>query len=120
MSETKSPHAGLTRRSFLKTTGAVAGAAALGGVASPSLQALAETPRSGETVDEKVFYSNCGGNCGGGSCRMQGIVREGKLVQVKPVSTYSANHPEFKTGCMKGQTNPQRLYSTKRNLYPLR
>ena len=46
MSETKSPHAGLTRRSFLKTTGAVAGAAALGSVASPSLQALAETPRS--------------------------------------------------------------------------
>lgn len=119
MSETKSPHAGLTRRSFLKTTGAVAGAAALGSVASPSLQALAETPRSGETVDEKVFYSNCGGNCGGPFCRLKGIVREGKLVQVKPIDG-DADHPSFKTGCVKGQTNPQRLYSPKRNLYPLK
>lgn len=120
MSGTKSPHAGLTRRSFLKTTGAVAGAAAISGLATPSLQALAEDTNSAGTAKEQVFYSNCGGNCGGPYCRMQGIVRNGKLVQVKPVSTYSADHPEFKTGCVKGQTNPQRLYSTKRNLYPLK
>ena len=120
MSGTKSPHAGLTRRSFLKTTGAVAGAAAIAGVATPSLQALAEGANDDKKAEEQVFYSACGGNCGGPSCRLQGIVREGKLVQIKPVSTYSAEHPEFKTGCVKGQTNPQRLYSTKRNLYPLK
>lgn len=120
MSETKSPHVGLTRRSFLKTTAAVAGAAAVGEAVTPNLTALAADTRSGETPEEQVFYSACGGNCGGPSCRMKGIVREGKLVQVKPVSDYNAAHPEFKTGCVKGQTNPQRLYGTKRVLYPLK
>lgn len=120
MSETTSPRAGLTRRSFLKTTGAVAGAAALTGAAAPTLTALAATTDTAPAAEEQVFYSNCGGNCGGPSCRLKGIVREGKLVQVKPVSLHNPNHPEFKTGCVKGQTNPQRLYSTKRNLYPLK
>lgn len=120
MSETKSPRNGLTRRSFLKTTAAVAGTAAVGAAASPSLTALAADARSAEAPEEQVFYSACGGNCGGPSCRLKGIVREGKLVQVKPVTDANPNHPEFKTGCVKGQTNPQRLYGTKRNLYPLR
>lgn len=119
MSETKSPHAGLTRRSFLKTTAAVAGAAAVGEAVTPNLTALAADTRSGETPEEQVFYSNCGGNCGGPFCRMKGIVREGKLVQVKPADIDS-DHPSFKTGCVKGQTNPQRLYGPKRNLYPLK
>lgn len=120
MSGTKSPHAGLTRRSFLKTTGVVAGAAAIAGVATPSLQALAEDGKNGEAAEDKVVYNWCGGNCGGMMCcRLKGIVREGKLVQVKPVEG-DPDHPSFKTGCVKGQTNPQRLYGTKRILYPLK
>ena len=41
MSGATSSHGGLTRRSFLKATGAVAGAAAVTGIATPTLQALA-------------------------------------------------------------------------------
>lgn len=117
MSETKSPRTGLTRRGFLKTTGALAGAAAVAGT-TPTLTALAETPDA-DAAEEQVFYSTCGGNCGGPTCRMKGIVREGKLVQVKPADI-DPEHPTFRTGCVKGQTNPQRLYSPKRNLYPLK
>ena len=119
MSETTSPRAGLTRRSFLKTTGAVAGAAALTGAAVPTLTALAATTDTVPAAEEQVFYSNCGGNCGGPFCRMKGIVREGKLVQVRPADV-DPDHPTFKTGCVKGQTGPQRLYGPKRNLYPLK
>lgn len=118
MPKTKSPQGGLTRRGFLKTTGALAGAAALTGAATPSLTALAAEPE-GAKAEEQVFYNYCGGNCGGPACRMKGIVREGKLVQVKPADI-DPDHPTFKMGCVKGQTNPQRLYSPKRNLYPMK
>ena len=48
MSGAISSHGGLTRRSFLKATGAVAGAAAVTGVATPTLQALAADYESGQ------------------------------------------------------------------------
>lgn len=57
MSETKSPRTGLTRRGFLKTTGALAGAAAVAGT-TPTLTALAETPDA-DAAEEQVFYSTC-------------------------------------------------------------
>lgn len=119
MANTNSAPATLTRRSFLKTTGAVMGAAAVGGAAAPTMRALAETTEEASAPEEQVFYSNCGGNCGGPNCRLKGIVREGKLVQVK-TADIDPEHPTFKTGCVKGQTNPQRLYSPKRNLYPMK
>lgn len=120
MSETKSPHKGLTRRGFLKATGAVAGAAAVGVAAQPTLTALAEDASTAPADEEQVFYSWCGGNCGGMmSCRIKGIVRGGRLVQVKPIDA-DPKHPSFKMGCVKGQTNPQRLYGTRRVLYPLK
>ena len=65
MSDTKSPHSGLTRRSFLKTTGAAAAAtavvgsgAALTGLAETG-EALADEAAQGETT----FRSQCRGNC---------------------------------------------------------
>ena len=52
MSETTSSQGGLTRRSFLKTTGAVAGAAALVGVAGPTLEAIADGYEQGQKEGE--------------------------------------------------------------------
>ena len=43
MSGTSSPHRGLTRRGFLKTTGAAAGAAVVGSSLVPYASAIAET-----------------------------------------------------------------------------
>ena len=53
MSGAISSHGGLTRRSFLKATGAVAGAAAVTGVATPTLQALAADYESGQKESEQ-------------------------------------------------------------------
>ena len=65
MSETKSPHSGLTRRSFLKTTGAAAATAVVGSNAAltglaETGEALADEAAQGETT----FRSQCRGNCG--------------------------------------------------------
>ena len=73
--------AGLTRRSFLKATGAVAGATALAGGAG-SLTALAEDYSSGQTAgaEEEIFCGVCRGNCFG-QCKINVHVRDGKVVK---------------------------------------
>ena len=125
MAETNNTARSLTRRKFLKATGVVAGAAAVGTVTTSCLKETDPLPSTeGEqggkgAVDEQIFYSSCGGNCGGPSCRMKGIVREGKLVQIRPIDV-DEGHKAFRTGCVKGQTAPQRLYGPKRNLYPMK
>lgn len=65
MSETKSPHGGLTRRSFLKTTGAVAAATAAVG-SGATLVGLAEAGEAAAdeaAQAESTFRSQCRGNC---------------------------------------------------------
>lgn len=119
MSKAWNQAASLTRRSFLKSTAAVAGVAAVGSAATPSLEAMA-AEETEKPAEEQVFYSNCGGNCGGPTCRLKGIVRDGKLVQVRPAEVIDPEHPTFKMGCVKGLTNPQRLYGPKRNMYPMK
>lgn len=117
MSETKSPRGGLTRRGFLKTTGAVAGVAA---VAGTSLTELAPTQAHAEgAVDgEQTFKSACRGNCGS-KCHMDVTVREGKVVKVA-ASQYPDEDVQWRRLCVKGYTQPQRLYDPDRLKYPLR
>ena len=114
MSEESVPHRGISRRSFLKTSAAITGAAAVGG---ESMSALAETQVP--EVEEKTYYNNCRGNCGYNNCILEGVVREGRLVQCKPIYP-NHDYPFWKTGCVKGQVNPQRIYAEDRVLYPLK
>ena len=74
--------AGFTRRSFLKATGAVAGAAAVTGVATPTLQALAADYESGqkESEQERIFRGVCRPNCFA-FCHLNVHVRDGKVVK---------------------------------------
>ena len=117
MADTMDSRGALSRRSFLKTTGAAAGAVAAAAMV-PALTALAA--EDGVTpVEEQVFWNKCRGNCGSNSCRLRATVREGKVVQVRPAEV-DFDHPYYKTGCVKGQVNPQRMYSTRRVLYPLK
>ena len=82
MSGAISSHGGLTRRSFLKATGAVAGAAAVTGVATPTLQALAADYESGqkESEQERIFRGVCRPNCFA-FCHLNVHVRDGKVVK---------------------------------------
>ena len=84
MSETKSPLGGLTRRGFLKTTGAVTAVAAVAGTGA-ALAPMPANAEGGSSADgEQTFRSACRGNCGS-RCPLEVTVREGKVVKARPM-----------------------------------
>lgn len=114
MSGANSPQGGLTRRSFLKTTAAVAGAATVASGTS-TLTALAADD-STHTAGEEVFSCMCRSNCMG-SCRYNAHVRDGKLMKLTP-----ADYPDdgYRGSCLKGLSYIERIYSPTRVKAPLR
>lgn len=118
MSETTSPRAGLTRRSFLKTTGAVAGAAALTGAAAPTLTALAADYEAGRKEDEgeELIQTCCRPGCVTG-CYLNAHVRDGRVVK-----TSLADVPDnvYKRACLRGLSHVQTVYSPERLKYPMK
>ncbi len=119
MSETKSPHSGLTRRSFLKTTGAAAATAVVGSNAAltglaETGEALADEAAQGETT----FRSQCRGNCGS-RCPLKVTVREGRAVKVTAME-YPGEDAHRRRLCVKGFSQPQRVYDADRLKYPLK
>ncbi|HIT44839.1 MAG TPA: molybdopterin-dependent oxidoreductase [Candidatus Aphodovivens excrementavium] len=115
MSGTKSPHGGLTRRSFLKTTGAAAGAAAVLGTGAVGLTAMAEDASSNDS-GEKVISTICRANCFQ-ACMLNAHVRDGKVVKMS-----RADYPEdiYSGCCLRGLAMHERTYSDNRLKYPLK
>lgn len=123
MSETSSQHPALTRKSFLKATGIVAGTAAIAGPAS-GLRALALEEAVG-TADEQVFYSVCGINCASEKCGVKVHVRDGKVVKVSSKDPVAApkgleGYEYGRRPCLRGRSHIQWLYHPERIKYPLR
>lgn len=114
MSETRSAHSGLTRRSFLKTTAAVAGAGALAGFSGCSL-APATQSSAGET-GEKTCVGNCRANCHW-ACLHDVKVKDGVLTTV---NAHAYPDPNYTSACHRGLSNVQRHYSPRRVKYPMR
>ncbi|MCI8469166.1 MAG: molybdopterin-dependent oxidoreductase [Eggerthellaceae bacterium] len=114
MSGKTSPQGGLTRRSFLKTTGALAGAAAVAGAGGATLTAFAAGEPSAS--QEETYVGMCRGNCLGG-CVFDITVREGKVAKVMPHKMPDARYTR---GCLKGLSHPVRMYDDHRILYPLK
>ena len=118
MSGAISSHGGLTRRSFLKATGAVAGAAAVTGVATPTLQALAADYESGqkESEQERIFRGVCRPNCFA-FCHLNVHVRDGKVVKT---SRAPYNEKCYDRICQRGLSHVHRIYDPARLQYPMR
>lgn len=118
MSGTKSPHGGLTRRSFLKTTGAIAGATALAGGGAAGLTALAENYEAGqpEAEGEQIFRGVCRPNCFA-FCHLNVHVRDGKIVKT---SRAPYNESCYDRICQRGLSHVQRVYDPARLQYPMR
>ena len=118
MSGATSSHSGLTRRSFLKATGAVAGAAAVMGVATPTLQALAADYESGqkESEQERIFRGVCRPNCFA-FCHLNVHVRDGKVVKT---SRAPYNEKCYDRICQRGLSHVHRIYDPARLQYPMR
>lgn len=116
--------AGLTRRSFLKATGAVAGATALAGGAG-SLTALAEEESHSTSEDEKVCDVACFVNCVTMSCGMKAHVRDGKIYKVtrKTGIKVPEEVPDYeydRLPCLRGRSHIQWIYHPDRIKYPMR
>lgn len=113
MSGTKCLNSGITRRSFLKTTGVLAGAAVAGTVA-PGLTALA-TGSAASSPEEKIAITGCH-YAGCFSCQTQVVVRDGKVVGNK---TWP-EEPRQNRPCLRGLSKFRRIYSEERVRYPMR
>lgn len=123
MSETISPGVesaahGITRRSFLKTTGAITGAAAIAGVGAPSLTALAQDYSAGQPSNqgEQIFRGVCRPNCFG-YCHLNVHVRNGNVVKT---SRGEYNEKCYTRICHRGLSHVQRIYDPARLQYPMR
>ena len=106
----------ITRRSFLKTTGVLAGAGCLAGGSYGALSAFADAQDGESEGGEQLFNCNCRSNCMG-SCRLIAHVRDGKLVKLSP-----GDYPEpgYTGCCLKGLSYVERIYSPTRIQYPMR
>lgn len=116
MSGANSLQGGLTRRSFLKTTGVAAGAAAL--IGTGSITALADfSPGQVEAEGETLCHCVCRGNCFG-FCNLNVHVRDGRVV--KTSKWQLPETPEYTRICQRGLTHPERIYNHNRLKYPMR
>ena len=116
MSEIKIPSKGISRRSFLKTSAAVAGAAAVSGGTLTALADVAEDAKS-SAGDEQEIKCVCGCNCQG-CCSMIATVREGRMVNIR--SNEDLPYPSYERICMRGFSHANRLYDFNRVLYPMK
>lgn len=114
MSDSKTPVRGISRRSFLKTSAVVAGAATVSG--GGALTALA-ADSAGDGAAEHEVITVCGCNCQG-NCSLITTVREGRVVNVR--SNDDIPYPAYERVCMRGFSHPQRLYDFSRITYPMK
>ena len=112
---------GVSRRSFLKTTGVLAGAAAVAGSATGALTALAQTyePGQRESEGERIFCGVCRGNCSG-TCKLNIHVRDGKIVKTSKRKFNSFPNGEVDRICLRGLSHPYNVYGPNRIQYPMR
>ncbi len=113
----------LTRRSFLATTALAAGAlatATAAGCSSVDESGAGATSAETDTAapEESYFVGTCHGNCGG-RCALKATVRDGKVVSTLPMD-YTKENEGLRVGCVKGVSNPLRIYGPSRLLYPMK
>lgn len=103
----------LSRRGFLMTSGAVAGAAvASGGLSLVQLAAADESDKVEEQVFNCVHRPECES-----ACPVKVTVREGKVVKV---SRGEAVDPYYNRICLRGMSHVQNIYNENRLKYPMR
>lgn len=110
-------HQGISRRSFLKTTAAVAGVSALASGTTMSALAQDYNPGQKATEGEQLYHCVCRPNCFG-FCNINVHVRDGKVVKTSKCEL--PTRTEYNRICHRGLTHVERIYSAGRLQYPLR
>lgn len=117
MARNKSPEAGLTRRNFLKTTGAAAGLAGLGATGMFSADAWLSPAKAVAESEEKVAYTFHQAHCTG-HCSLKCTVRDGRLSLIEPSDAWEDER--YATCCLKGLSEIQHVYGAERIQTPLK
>ncbi len=117
MSGTSSPHSGLSRRSFLKASGAAAGALGLAAAAGMTttdgwLSPAEAHAEAEERIGYTFHYRHCQCNC-----HLKCTVRDGRMVLVEPNDWPDKRN---ETICLKGISEIQHTYSVDRLQVPLK
>ncbi len=106
----KPKNAGLTRRSFLKTTGITAASLALVGCSGDNLDV--DEGKANVESEETVTYTSCSWSCS--FCQYATVVRDGHVVRTEPIPG------RYEKMCLKGRSRLGRTYSDERIKYPLK
>ena len=117
MSGTNRPNTTLTRRSFLRATGAAAGTLGVAGAAGmfAADDWLAPTEAYAEP-EEHVAYTYHQAHCRG-HCMLKCTVRDGRLCLIQPNDKAKEG---LQTVCLKGLSEIQHVYSAERIQTPLK
>ncbi len=117
MSETSSPHRGLTRRGFLKASGVAAGTLGLAGAASMTTSDgwLAPAKAYAEP-EERVAHLCHQFHCLTG-CNLKCTIRDERVALIEPSDLVDETH---RTICLRGINEVAHIYSQDRLQTPLR
>ena len=111
----------LSRRSFVKTTGALGALAAAGGTLAASEQLFGNVPPAmadEAAPEEKIAWSQCNVNCGG-NCVFQWHSVGGKVQYMETDNT--GDDPNFQArACLRGRSMRKWLNHPDRLLYPMK
>ena len=110
------PDMKMSRRTFIKTSGALAGIAAAGGTLACAGNAF--TAGADEAAgEERIAWSQCNVNCGG-NCVFQWHVRDGKVAYME---TDNTGDDDFQVrACLRGRSMRRWLNHPDRLLYPMK
>jgi anaerobic dimethyl sulfoxide reductase subunit A len=109
----------LTRRSFVKWSAALGGAAALAGKVSTGLRAAGPEAEPAQTAGKWVTVA-CWHNCGG-RCVNKAYLVDGVVTKQKTDDTH-ADSPDFPQmrGCARGRSQRHQIYGVDRLKYPMK
>ena len=108
----------MSRRTFMKTTGALGAVAAVCGGASASGQLFGEAvPQAFAEETDTIAWSQCNVNCGG-NCIFQWHSRDGKVLYME---TDNIGDSDFQArACLRGRSMRKWLNHPDRLLYPMK
>ncbi len=108
----------VSRRTFVKTTGALGALAAAGGTAAAADSLFGSAPKQAfADAEEKIVWSQCNVNCGG-CCVFQWHVRDGKVVYMETDNTGEADFQA--RACLRGRSMRRWLNHPDRLTQPMK
>lgn len=109
----------LSRRSFLKWSGALSGAAAIGGLAAGELSLFQRADAAAADAETVIIPTSCSNNCGG-RCVIRAHVKNGVVTRIESDPGPDVGDQPALRGCLRGRSYRQIMYHPDRLKYPMK